>query len=158
LDAERRFRDRETLDWNSVVAELAKAFEIQVKQRFIPLLAEFLSQKKITVFPENEPLPGARGAERRPIIKYGKALPVLSLGEIEKALSSPLPELQEFGRIYRFDLAVLKTIIHETSRYRNLAVHETGMSFVDARALRDKWTRSGGIFGALLPAGQPPTT
>lgn len=162
LDAERRFRDRETLDWNSVTAELAKAFEIQVKQRFVPFLAEFLRQKGITVFPDNEPLPGSRDRTRWPIIWNGRALQSLHLGEIEKALGSSLPELQEFGRTHGFDLAALRKLIGETSSYRNLAVHETRMTFVDALRLRQKWlgaaTHDGGIFGALLPkTGYPDT-
>jgi hypothetical protein len=157
LDAERRFRDRETLDWNSVTAELAKAFEIQVKQRFVPLLAEFLRQKGIRVFPDNEPLPDRDGETRWPIIKGGQSVPKekLSLGAIEKALGSPLPQLREFGRTYGFDLAALEKLIHEMSRYRNPAAHETGMSDVCARSLRNKWlgvtARDGGILGALLP-------
>ena len=155
LDAERRFRDRETLDWNSVTAELAKAFEIQVKQGFVPRLAEFLRQKEITVFPDNELLPGSRDRKRWPIIRNGRALQSLHLGEIEKALGSPLPELQEFGRTHGFDLAALERLIREMSSYRNIAVHETRMTFVDALRLREKWlgvaARDGGIFGPLLP-------
>ena len=54
-----------------------------------------------------------------------------------------------------FDLAELAELFHETSQYRNCAAHETRMSFVEARRLRDRWlgvaTRDGGIFGALLP-------
>jgi hypothetical protein len=91
--------------------------------------------------------------QQLPIIKDGRAVWRLSLGEVEKALGSPLPQLQEFGSFYRFDLGALKKLIQETSHYRNTAAHETRMSFVAAWKLRDGWlgvnTRDGGIFGVL---------
>ena len=158
LDAERRFRDGETLDWNSVTAELAKAFELQVRQQFVPLLAEFLGRNGIKVFPNYEPLPGPGDRKRWPIIKDGRAVSRLFLGEIEKSLDSPLPLLKEFGQVYGFDLVELRKLIFEMTQDRNTAAHETGMSFVDAWNLRDRWlgvnTRDGGIFGVLRPTNR----
>ena len=75
-------------------------------------------RKGIKVFPDNEPLPGTGDRKRWPIIKNGQAVPRSSLGEAEKALGSPLPELQEFGRVYRFDLAELVELFQETSFMR----------------------------------------
>jgi hypothetical protein len=137
-----------------VTAELAKAFEIQVKERFVRPLAEFLRQRGIKAFPDHEPLRG-RDGEKRPIILGGQAVSRASLGEIEMALGSPLAQLQEFGRTYHFDLVALEKLVHETSRYRNPAAHETGMSYAQVSRLRNEWlgvtARDGGIFGALLP-------
>lgn len=107
----------------------------------------------IRVFPDEPPRPGERN--RWPIIKSGQVVSWLSLGEVEKALGSPLPELQEFGRVYGLDLAALKKHIQEISPIRNHATHETSKSSVEARKLRERWlgvtTRDGGIFAALRP-------
>jgi hypothetical protein len=159
LDAERRFRDRETLDWNSVVGEMAKAFEIQVKQRFVPCLARYLKQKGLAEFPKDEyfPIrnPNEPPTEKRAIIKRGEAVSGLMLGMISIALTSSRPELQEFGQSSGIDLPELKKHIDNLNPDRNRGTHETGMSFAEAWRLRADWlgvsAGDGGIFGALLP-------
>lgn len=161
LDAERRFRDLGTLDWNSVVSEFAKAFEIQVKQRFVPRLAQYLKQKGVLEFPENEYLPNRNpnlhDIKKQAIIKYGKAVPKLTFGMISIALTSERSELQEFSQSLGFDLSALKKLIDDLNLDRTRGAHETGMSFVEVARLREDWlgvaTGGGGIFGALLPKG-----
>jgi hypothetical protein len=159
LDAERRFRDSGTLDWNSVVANFAKAFEIQLKQRLVPRLAKYLEQRDVLEFPEDEYLPN-RNPDRSPrkmqaIIKQSEAVRKLTLPMISIALGSTRPELQEFGRTCGFGLPKLKKLIDDMTLNRNRAAHETRMLFAEASRLREDWlgvtTGDGGIFGALLP-------
>jgi hypothetical protein len=161
LDAERRFRDLGTLDWNSVVSEFAKAFEIQVKQRFVLRLAQHLKQKDVLEFPEDEYIPnrnpGKPPIKKQAIIKYGKALPMLTFGMISMALTSERSELKEFSQSSGVDLSALKKLIDDLNLDRNKGAHETRMSFAEAARLREDWlgiaTGDGGIFGALLPKG-----
>jgi hypothetical protein len=159
LDAERRFRDSGTLDWNSVVSEFAKAFEIQVKHRFVPRLAQYLKQRGVLEFPKDECLqnrnPNRPPIKMQAIIKWGEAVPKLTFGMISIALASTRPELQEFSRSSGLDLSSLKKIIDAVNLDRTRGAHETGMSFAEASRLREDWlgvaNGDGGIFGALLP-------
>jgi len=159
LDAERRFRDSGTLDWNSVASEYAKAFEIQVKQRFVPRLAQYLEQRGVREFPMGECLPSHNPnrdpIKKQAIIKYGRAVPKLFLGMISIALTSDRSELYDFCQSSGLDLPFLRKCIDELSLDRNRGVHETGMLFAEVARLREVWlgiaTGDGGIFGALLP-------
>ena len=161
LEAERRFRDSGTLDWNSVASQYAKAFEIQVKQRFVPSLAQYLEQKGVREFPEDEYLPSSN-PDRSPrkkdaIIRCGRAVPKLPLGMISIALTSERDELRDFCQSLGRDRSSLKKLINGVSLDRNQGAHETGMSFAEVSRLRQDWlglaTSDGGIFGALLPKG-----
>ncbi|HZT30331.1 MAG TPA: hypothetical protein VFA33_10635 [Bryobacteraceae bacterium] len=159
LDAERRFRDPETLDWNCVISQLAKAFELQVKQLFVPSLAKYLKSRKVLVFPNGESRPEHRSdrppEKMQPIIRRGEAVPKIMLGMISIALTSSRPELKEYGTSTGLDLARLKKLIDDLIRDRNRGTHETGMSFAEASRLREDWLgvkiHGGGIFGVFLP-------
>lgn len=94
LDAERRYCDRDTIDWNSVTAGFAKAFELQLKQCFLPKLADFLKNRNILRFPNGDRLPN--GNEIWPIINRGKVETRSTLGAISNALSLKKPELEDF--------------------------------------------------------------
>jgi hypothetical protein len=153
LDAERRYFDRETIDWNSVAAGFAKAFEIQLMQRSLPRLADYLKNRKIWRFPDGDRLDN--GKEITPIINHGRVEPRSTLGAISIALGLKRPELEGFGRESGTDLLVLQKCIYEVNGSRNVAAHATGMSFAEVSSLRGKWlgaeSRDGGIFGLLCP-------
>ncbi len=149
LDAEHRYRDSEIRDWNSVVADVAKAFALQLRQRFLPRLADYLKDRGISRFPDGDMLP--RGALITPIIEGGKAVERSGLGTISIALGLSKPVIQEFARTRSIDLLALKRQIDGVRRYRNPGAHETGMSSAQASELREKWlgvaSHDGGIFG-----------
>ena len=153
LDAEHRFLDRESLDWNSVAAGFAKALELQLIQRFLPKLADYLKNRNILRFPNGDRLDN--GKEITPIINHGKVETRSTLGAISIALCLKKPELEEFGRESGTDLHVLGKLIYEVSGSRNVGAHAIGMSFAEVSTLRGRWfgpeSRDGGIFGLLCP-------
>jgi hypothetical protein len=143
LDAERRYLDTESIDWNSVAAGFAKAFELQLIQRFLPNLADYLKNRNIRRFPDGDRLDNGKVETRS------------TLGAISIALSLKKRELEEFGRESGTDLPVLGKPIYEVSGSRNAGAHGIGMSFADVSTLREKWlgadSHDGGIFGLLCP-------
>ena len=142
-----------------MASEYAKAFEIQVRQRFVPRLAQYLEQRGVHEFPEDEYLsssnPNRSPVKKQAIIKNGRAVAKLSLGMISIALTSESAELREFCRSLERDRSWLQRLIDELSLDRNRSAHETGMSFAEVARLRKEWlgvaAGDGGIFGALLP-------
>lgn len=131
-----------------------------MKQRFVPHLAEYLKDKGLLELPRDENLPGwspNRPPKRmEPIIKGGKPVPRLTLGNVSIALGSTRPELREFSQSSGLDLSAVKEVIDKGTLDRNRATHETGIQFAETSRLREDWLGvpgSGGIFGALLPKG-----
>ncbi len=64
VDAERRFQEARTTDWNSVLASYAKAFERQLIQCLLPALAKHLKERGIPCFPRRTAHP-PRNLRRR---------------------------------------------------------------------------------------------
>jgi hypothetical protein len=153
MDAERRFGDEGTIDWNSVVENLAKGLEFQLKQRFLERLARYLSSRNIDSFPMNdETLPNGN-KKLRAIIWKGKPNAYSTLGWILNALQSRNPVLADFAREKAVDLSAVVSWIQKISAFRNKAAHEVGMSCTDALRLRGQWfgipNGDGGAFGTV---------
>jgi hypothetical protein len=162
-------------DPSRIVAELALAFEIQLRTSVFELFCESLKSSGIWNFPErpgfspqlktNEPL----GVDDRflvclpTILKKGAMSSTLSLGEMKIHLDRPLPTFSAFLEQQCIDAKRLSKILPEVTAKRNPVVH-LGASLIreEASDIRNRWLGvtygSWNIFAAIMPGEPQPSS
>jgi hypothetical protein len=130
---------------SNIVADIAKAFEMQLKQVVLPALAEYLAARNVLQFPRDP-----TALRDGPVIAGGRPTQRLNLGAIEITLRSTDAEFTEFCRLCGIDLIALRSATNDVIGYRNVAVHQATLPPHQVAELRDTWLGvdlgNGGIF------------
>jgi len=148
MSAEQVFRYPDFASVGDTIFNIAKAFEVQLKEVVLPLLAEYLTALGIKTFPRKIKPKG------RPIIGDGVLDKNRSLGHIKEALNCADPELVEFCMEHGLDLIKLRESIEQILPYRNRTGHGEALTLPKVTELRERWlgvdVRDGGIFRFVI--------
>jgi hypothetical protein len=170
--AEYHWLDPNFPDPSRIVADLALAFEIQLRTSIFGLFCVILKSSGIWIYPEppdsppqlkaNEPLSAhERFVVRLPILlKKGVMKSTLTLGEMKCHLDRPLPRFSAFLEQQSINAQRISKILPEVTAMRNPAVHQ-GASLIreEVSDIRHRWlgatSSSWNIFAAIMPGGWP---
>jgi hypothetical protein len=149
MAAEIDFNDLGYPSPDSIVFNLAKAFEIQLRQVVLGALTQHLAATGVQDFPPNTKVRGR-------IVSEGKLVKHLRLKLIEDVLGSEVGDLGQFCQEYGFDLPGIKQTIAQVRSVRNPSGHDEKLTPAEAARIRDAWLgvslKDGGIFRFVVTA------
>jgi hypothetical protein len=148
MAAEQVFHHPNFASPGDAIFNIAKAFEVQLKEVVLPLFRRYLTEHGIKMFPREAKLIGG------PIVRDAMLSINRPLGHIKEALNCAEPELAEFCQEYGFSLMRLRESIEQVHRYRNMTGHGEALALPKVAELREKWlgvdVRDGGIFQFVI--------
>jgi hypothetical protein len=155
LAAEQYYRMQDPMAPGQIIANLACAFEVQVRTAILPGLFEYLKDKQVQRVPKLTPPRNKCGTEPlRPLWKRNSKPDEFALGDIGLLLQVSEPVVDEFLAMLHLDAGEICRAIEVIRDHRNAAVH--GKRQYDpgtTAAMRKDWlhwgSRPGGIYGLL---------
>jgi hypothetical protein len=153
LQAEYLFQRWDCPEPSDIVFSLARAFEIQMKDGWLKGFADYLVEKRVWNYPEDQ--------KYKILLYQGKFQKErMTLEKMRDVLETDSGHLDEYCAKRGSELQKVRTALSRVVDFRNQAGHQGCLSFELAKQIRSDWlgqSRPGeGIFQAILPCGLPP--